>query len=113
MVNIFLRWIAYSLAIMFVAWLIPGISIVNFLTAMLVSVVMALINTFVKPILQFISLPLNFLTLGLFALVINALLFMLAGFIVPGFTVEGFLSAFFGSIVLSLLVIGISKFDKN
>ena len=113
MVNIFLRWIAYSLAIMFVAWLIPGISIANFLTAMLVSVVIALINTFVKPILEFISLPVNLISLGLFSLVINALLFKFAGWLVPGFTVEGFLSAFFGSIVLSLLVLGISKFDKN
>ena len=113
MVNIFLRWIAFSLAIMFVAWLIPGISIANFLTAMLVSVVMALINTFVKPILQFISLPVNLITLGLFSFIINALLFKFAGWIVPGFEVEGFLSALLGSIVLSLLVLGISKFDKD
>ena len=100
--NIFLKWIAYSLLIMFVAWIIPGINVENFFSAMLVCIVIALINVFIKPILQFISLPITFLTLGLFSLVINAVLLMFAGYITPGFTVSGFLSALIGSILLSL-----------
>ena len=103
------RWICYALAIIFTAWVIPGISVANFLSALLACVVIALINAFVKPILEFISLPINFLTVGLFSLVINALLLMLAGFVTPGFEVEGFLSALFGSIILSLFAIGISR----
>ena len=107
--NMILRWLAYSLAIVFVAWIIPGISVANFLTAMLVCIVMALINAFIKPILMFISFPINFLTLGLFSLVINALLFMLAGAVTPGFTVDGFLSALLGSVLLSLFAMGIER----
>ena len=109
MLNTFLRWIAYSFAIIFIAWIVPGISVENFWTAMLVSIVLALINAFIKPLIQIISLPINFITLGLFTFVINALLFMLAGAITPGFTVEGFLSALLGSILLSLFAVGIGK----
>ncbi len=102
MINLILRWVVYSLLVIFTAWLVPGISVENFLTAMLVCLVIALINIFIRPLLEFISLPVTFLTLGLFSLVINAALLMLAGFITPGFQVEGFLSALIGSIVLSL-----------
>ena len=109
MINSLVRWVIYSLVIIFMAWLIPGITVENFLSAMLVCVIMALINTFIKPFLQIISLPITFLTLGLFSFVINALMLMLAGWITPGFEVEGFLSALLGSIVLSLAGIGISK----
>jgi len=109
MLNVFLRWIAYSLAIIFVSWVIPGISVENFVSAMFVCIIIALINTFIKPLLQIISFPITILTLGLFALVINALLLMLAGWIAPGFEVDGFVSALFGSILLSLFSIGINR----
>lgn len=109
MLNTILRWIAFALAIIFVAWIVPGISVDNFLSAMLVCVVLALINTFIKPLLQLISFPITILTLGLFTFVINALLLMFAGYITPGFEVEGFISALFGSILLSLLSLGINK----
>ena len=108
MLNIFLKWIAYSLIIVFTAWLVPGIGVENFLNAMLACIVIALINTFIKPLVKLISLPVTFLTLGLFSLVINALLLMLAGAITPGFEVEGFLSALAGSIILSILSVGVS-----
>ncbi len=113
MLNLFLRWIAYTLAVIFVAWIIPGISVENFLSAMLVCVILALINTFIKPVLQFISFPLTILTLGLFALVINALLLMFAGWITPGFEVDGFLSALLGSILLSLFAMGIDRIGQK
>lgn len=113
MLNLLIRWILYALAVIFVAWIIPGITVENFLSAMLVCIVLALINTFIKPVLQFISLPINILTLGLFSLVINALLLMLAGAITPGFAVEGFLSALLGSLILSLIALGINKIGEN
>jgi len=109
MLNMFLRWVAYALAIIFVSWVIPGISVENFLSAMFVCIIIALINTFIKPLVQIISLPLTILTMGLFALVINALLLMLAGYLAPGFEVDGFLSALLGSILLSLFSIAINK----
>lgn len=106
---ILVRWICFALALIFTAWLIPGIEVSSFLSAMLACVIIALINTFIKPVIEFISLPLNFLTIGLFSFVINALLLMLAGWLTPGLEVDGFLSALLGSIVLSLFSMGISK----
>ena len=100
--KMLLKWIIFSVLIIFIAWIVPGITVSNFLGAMFACVAIALINIFIRPLVEFISLPINFLTLGLFSLVINALLLMLAGFITPGFEVKGFLSALFGSILLSL-----------
>ena len=107
--QLFIRWLCYALALIFTSWVVPGIEVSSFLNAMFVAVLIALINTFVKPVLQIITLPVNILTLGLFTLVINALLFMLAGYITPGFEVEGFLSALIGSVILSLFALGISR----
>ncbi|MBE7702708.1 MAG: phage holin family protein [Cyanobacteria bacterium SIG28] len=102
------KWLALALAIMFTAWIIPGISISSFVTALVASVVIALVNVVIKPVLIFLTLPINILTLGLFILVINALLFMFVAYLVPGVEVDGFWSAFLGALVLSILSIGIS-----
>ena len=111
MVKALLRWVLFAVAIIFIAWILPGISVSGFWGAMLACVIIAIINAFVKPIVEFISLPINFLTLGLFSLVINALLLMLAGWISPGFTVSGFWSAFLGAILLSLITPAISSIE--
>ena len=103
-----LKWLALALAIMFTGWIIPGISISNFTTALIAAVVIALINLGIKPILVFLTLPINILTLGIFILVINALLFMFMAYLVPGVEVNGFWSAFLGALVLSILSVGIS-----
>jgi putative membrane protein len=110
--KIFIKWLIYTILIIFVAWIIPGISVDNFFSAMLACLVIGFINIFIKPVVQLVSLPVTFLTLGLFAVVINALLLMLAGIITPGFTVEGFFSALFGSIILSVFTSIINKSDK-
>lgn len=109
MVNILLRWLVYAVLIVFVAWLVPGIEVANFVSALFVCIILALVNTFIKPLIQIITLPVNILTLGLFSLVINALMLMLAGWIAPGFEVEGFLSALIGSLLLSLFSLGVSR----
>ncbi len=109
MLNILVRWVLFSLLIIFVSWIIPGIEVENFLSAMLVCVILALINTFIKPFIQLISLPVTIITLGLFSFVINALMLMLAGWVTPGFEVEGFISALLGSLLLSLFALGVSK----
>lgn len=108
------RWILFALAIIFVAWLVPGIEVENFQSAMLVTVIIALINIFIRPLIVFITLPINILTLGVFTLVINALLLMLAGYLAPGVDVDGFLSAFIGSVVLAFLglIINMVTLDK-
>ena len=110
---VLLRWIAFALVIMFTAWIIPGISVENFWEALIVAVVLGIINAFIKPALQLVTLPINVLTLGIFGLILNALLLMFAGWVSPGFEVDGFLSAFFGSIVISLLSLGINMIDKR
>lgn len=110
MIVLLLKWIGLALGIMFVGWVVPGITISNFVTALIAAVVIALINVFIKPVLIFLTLPINILTLGLFILVINALLFMFVAYLVPGVQVESFWSAFLGALLLSIIALGISWF---
>lgn len=98
----FLRWLLLALLIIFIAWIIPGIYVSNFFVALLVVVVIGLVNTFVRPFVVLISLPLNFLTLGLFGFIINTLLFLLVAKIAPGFNIDGFWSGFWGALILSI-----------
>lgn len=102
MSRLIFKWLAFSLIIMFVAWLIPGINIENFWVAMIAAVVIALINTIIKPILMLLTLPINIMSLGFFTLVINAILFMFVAYVVPGIEVSGFVSAFLGSLLLAI-----------
>ena len=92
-----------GLAVYITAHVLPGVSVDSFVTAIIVSVVLALVNTFIKPILFILTLPATILTLGLFTLVINALMVFLVATFVPGFHVNGFWSALFFSLILSLV----------
>ena len=103
MLNMIVKWIFLAFVIMLTAWLIPGISISGFGAALVVVLVMGLVNVLIRPIVKLISLPLNVLTLGIFSLIINTLLFMLVAKFSPGFEISGFWSGFFGAIVLSVL----------
>ena len=109
MLKMIIRWVVFALMIMLVGWLTPGLTIANFLTAMIAVIVIALINAFIKPVILMLTLPLNLVTLGLFTIVINALLFMFTAYIVPGVEVEGFLSALLASVLISVMSIGLSK----
>ena len=84
------------------AYLIPGVH-VTLVGALILAVVWALINVFIKPVITILTLPITIVTLGIFSLVVNALFIILAGKLVPGFYVGGFLPAFFFSILLSLI----------
>lgn len=97
------NWIVSALAILITSYLLPGVRINDFLTALLVAVVLGIANAFLKPILIFLTLPITILTLGLFTLVINAFLIILTSNLVSGFTVDGFISAFLFSLVLSVI----------
>ena len=103
-----LKWLALSLIIMFVGWIVPGITISNFITALIASIAIAFVNMVIKPVLIFLTLPINILTLGLFVLVINALLFMFVAYLIPGVEVNGFWNAFLGALILSIFSVGIS-----
>jgi len=109
-----IRWILFALIIMFIAWLLPGITVSGMWSALLAVVIIGFVNIFIRPILTFVTLPINILTLGLFTFVVNALLFMLAGYITPGVEVDGFLSALLGSLLLAVFSIPINKIgDSN
>lgn len=103
-----LKWIVFALIVLFTAWLVPGVEVDNYVTAFLVAAVIAIINVSLKPALTLITMPINVLSLGLFTLVINALLLMFVAYLVPGFEVDGFIAAFLGAIIMSLLSVGLS-----
>lgn len=96
------HWIISAIAIGVAAYLLPGVE-VTILGALVLAIVLAVINMFIKPIVFILTLPINILTIGLFSLVINGALILFASMIVPGFTVDGFWSAFFFAIVLALI----------
>ena len=102
------KWIAFAFIVMFTAWLVPGIKLDGFLTAFVAAAVIAIVNISLKPILNLITLPINVLSLGLFTLVINAILLMFVAYIVTGFEIDGFIPALFGSIIMSILSVGLT-----
>lgn len=92
-----------SLAAYLAALLSPGVFLHGFWNTILLVIVLGLLDIFVKPVLQFFSLPLTILTMGLFLLVINALIVMLAASILDGFHVDGFMSALVYSLIFSFM----------
>ncbi|MCW8796711.1 MAG: phage holin family protein [Chlorobium sp.] len=103
MPYILLGWLINALSVYATATLLGGIYIKSFWAALLVALVLGLINAIVKPILVFFSIPFIIVTLGLFLLIINALMLMLAAAVVDGFAVSSFGWALLGSLVISLV----------
>jgi putative membrane protein len=103
MVSLLIHWLISALSLMIVAYLFPGIQLQGLGAALIAPIVIGLINATIGLILKIITIPLTILTLGIFWLIINALMLQLAAAVVPGFYVAGFLSAFFGAIVLSIV----------
>jgi putative membrane protein len=100
--KLFLHWFIATIAILIAAYVVPGVTI-NPVGAIIAAVVLGALNLFIRPIIIILTLPINILTLGLFSLVINALLVWLATFLVPGFMVAGFWSAFLFALALSII----------
>ncbi len=92
-----------ALAAFLAAKLTPGVNITSYWTAVLLALVLGLLDVFVKPILEFISFPVTILTLGLFMLVINAVIILLASWIISSFQVSGFWAALLYSIIFSVM----------
>jgi putative membrane protein len=101
--SLIVHWLVSTASLIIVAYLIPGIEIRGLGAALIAPIVIGLVNATIGFILKILTLPLTVLTLGLFWLVINALMLQLAAALVPGFYVYGFWSAFFGAIILSLV----------
>jgi putative membrane protein len=107
--NLIIRWLLATVAVILVSYLLPGISLAGFWTALLVALVLGIINAVIKPFLIILTLPINIMTLGLFTLVINALLVLLASAVVSGFGVNNFWTAVLFSILLSIVNFFLSK----
>jgi len=101
--ELFIRLIISTLAVLLSSWLLPGIHVAGIVTAFIVAIVLGLLNAFIKPILTILTIPITVLTLGLFLLIINVIIVYLAAAIVPGFRIDGFLSALLFSIVLAVI----------
>lgn len=106
------RWIVSAIAIGVTAYLLPGVTVTP-IGALILVIVLAIINMFIRPVIALLALPLTILTLGLFSFVINALMIMLASYIVPSFHVSGFLWALLFAIVLSFVNAVLHAFEKN
>ena len=112
MLGLITRWLLTALALIITAKLVPGIHIADTATLFFAALALGLVNAIVRPLLILFTLPLTFLTLGLFILVINMATFALAAYFVPGFDLDGWMPALIGSLLVSLLSTVFSAFIK-
>ena len=103
MPGILIRWLTTTAAIVATAYLLDGIQISGFFSAVFAAAVLAFLNAFFRPIALLLTLPINILSLGLFTFIINALMLKMASGLIPGFGVYGFWTAIFGSLLISII----------
>ena len=108
-----IQWLLYAVALLVVSKIVPGFTVQGLWPAMIASLVIGLLNATVGLFLKIVTFPLSILTLGLFLLVINGLMILVASSIVRGFNVRGFVPAFWGAVVLALLGMLIRGVTKN
>ncbi|HIJ68704.1 MAG TPA: phage holin family protein [Deltaproteobacteria bacterium] len=108
--GILIRWLLLTISIILTSYLVEGIYVASFFSALFAALVLGILNALFRPLLIVITLPINILTLGLFTFVINALLLKMVSGVVPGFYVYGFWSAVFGSLIISLVSWLLSSF---
>jgi len=101
MLNLILYFVVIALAMMGLSRILPGFEVQGFKPALIASLVLAVFNTILKPILFVLTLPLTILTLGLFLLVLNALMLWLTARLVPGFAIHGLVTTFLASLLLA------------
>lgn len=106
-----LRWFINALVLMLVPYIVPGVEVANFFTALIVAIFLALVNAIIRPIIIILTLPINILTLGVFTLVINGLMFWLVSAIVKGFTITNFWSAFLAALIYAIISMLLSSLD--
>lgn len=103
MMHFVIRLVVNAVALIVVAYFLPGVSVTGFFGALVAALVLGVVNAILRPILFLLTLPLQLLTLGLFTFVINGLLFWFVGHLGIGLIVSGFWAAFWGAIVLSVV----------
>jgi len=102
-VRLLFKWIALTVSILTVSYLLDGIHVSNFWSAFFAAAALGVLNTVVRPVLLLLTLPINLLTLGILTFVINALLLLFVSAIIPGFDVDGFWVAIIGAILISVV----------
>ncbi len=103
MLELLANWLVNAIVIVVAAYVLPGVHVASFVSALWAALVLGVINAILKPILVLLTLPINLLTLGLFTFVINALLVLLATHIVSGFHVDSFWWALLFSLIVSII----------
>jgi putative membrane protein len=111
--NFIIRFLLNGLAIVLTAYILPGVDVEDYGTALIVALVLSIANVIVKPVLIVLTIPITILTLGLFLLVINAFIILLADFLVDGFTVGGFWWALLFSLIMSVFNSMFDDFSKK
>jgi len=111
--TLLLQWLLYAIALMVVSRIVPGFHVAGLWPALIASLVIGLLNATLGMLLKIVTFPISILTLGLFLLVINGLMILLASSIVRGFHVRGFVPAFWGAVVLALLGMVIKGLTKH
>jgi putative membrane protein len=108
--GIALRWLTLTGAILVASYLISGIHVQSFMSAVGAAAILGILNAFFRPIALILTLPINILTLGLFTFVINAVMLLMASGVIGGFHVDGFLTAVFGSLIISMVSWALNTF---
>lgn len=103
MIQLLLRWLISAVLLLVVSHLVPGFRVTDFRSALVAALVIGLVNATLGAFLKLLTLPLSILSLGIFLLVINALMLLLVSNVVKGFHVDGFGPAFWGALLLALL----------
>lgn len=111
--KLIIKILVTALAVIITCYLLPGAHVQDALTAVIVAAVLSLLNVLIKPLLILLTLPITIVTFGLFLLVINALIILLAARIVPGFSVDGFWWALLFSIIVSIITSLFSRMDDS
>lgn len=111
--NGIVRFLLSGLAVLLTAYLLPGVDVTHYGYALLVAVVISIADVLVKPILILFTIPITVITLGLFLLVINAIIILLVDALVPGFQVDGFWWALAFSLIMSVFNSMFSDLSKN
>lgn len=102
-----------AVALLVTAYIVPGFKVDNFTTAVLAAIVLGVVNTFIKPVLSFVTAPLTIVTLGLFAFVVNAVVLFIVSSLVPGLMISGWIPAILGAVVLSVVSTVLSSVLKD
>lgn len=113
MAAFLIRWIVTTVAVFAAERLLPGIRCDSTGALLGASLLLGIINAFVRPVLLLLSLPFIIVTMGLFIVVVNALLMLFVSSVIPAFHVDGFWDAFFGSIIVSIVSWALSSFFRT